>query len=744
MLEDPIGTVVSVMRCSIVACAIALSPFLSSTPAFAQAATREATAAGKPRLAIQKIDVTSAVRQDVAKDAAANNGLEQIVQATENQILNAIEQTRKFEVVARQDLKEILEEQDLQDSGLVRDDAQRAKKFELAGAAFTLALTIDNYQDVVTRAQFEGQLGSEMLEKRRIQLQATCKIYNTTTGTLLRSMSRSFEFGNEPGQEGTIAGQSREGRASNWVLGAAARDLARFAANDITDFVFPAKIIAFTNGVLTFNRTKESGVEPGAWYEVFAPGEEMFDPDTGESLGSEEVHIGWAKVTSALDRFSKAQAYDDMGIDCESILRVYQGEPEGASALQVSRGSCQPTPRSSASPAGRSQPAAERTVDRGDQSSLPSPEAPPAAERQEEESKAIASAEKPLRAAIFVKNRASEVPDEMVMVLEDAIIGFATDRDLEIIPREDVVNAVSAFADAGSNSGSGDPDSRSVDRALSDQTSAASLAGNLGADAVLVSSITSLTKATSRVNRPDLGIDRTIHEWKLTVGYRVLDGATGGSLAAGDAVIERKFDSGGASSRSDPEVEDLLREAGKDLAIKLQWMIRTGKMRAQTEAAAETLVQVMPSIVDLSIPEITMVDGKPTISSGRYKLEPTAVNVYIDGLLVGTAPGAFPVKPGLRRIRCERPMFQPYEGMMKVREGMILTIPMKLTDEGLARWKENAQFFESLKERAKLTDAQVEVAKGMAEFLRESRINIDTSQLQSIEVNNNFWGGVLR
>jgi hypothetical protein len=29
---------------------------------------------------------------------------------------------------------------------------------------------------------------------------------------------------------------------------------------------------------------------------VYAPGEEMFDPDTGESLGSEEVPVGWAKV----------------------------------------------------------------------------------------------------------------------------------------------------------------------------------------------------------------------------------------------------------------------------------------------------------------------------------------------------------------------------------------------------------------------------------------------------------------
>jgi hypothetical protein len=71
-------------------------------------------------------------------------------------------------------------------------------------------------------------------------------------------------------------------------------------------------------------------VEVGQVWEVLAPGAEMVDPETGQPLGSEEVHIGWARVTDAGSRFSTAQAIEDLGIYRGSIMRARpQGLPAG-------------------------------------------------------------------------------------------------------------------------------------------------------------------------------------------------------------------------------------------------------------------------------------------------------------------------------------------------------------------------------------------------------------------------------
>ena len=187
---------------------------------------------------------------------------------------------------------------------------------------------------------------------------------------------------------------------------------------------------------MTFNCTKERGVEAGQWWEAFAPGKEMIDPDTGEALGAEEIHIAWAKVTDAGARSSKAQVYGDNGISCGSILRRKEGTPDGADKLERSSGSCE-EPRTGTAPAqpvpsAQAQPTSEPT-------SEPTTPRPAAGSS---DGAPVASASKPLRMAIFVKNREKKVKDEHVMVLEDAVVAAATSPEIEIIAREDVVNAV--------------------------------------------------------------------------------------------------------------------------------------------------------------------------------------------------------------------------------------------------------------------------------------------------------------
>jgi hypothetical protein len=353
------------------------------------------------------------------------------------------------------------------------------------------------------------------------------------------------------------------------------------------------------------------------------------------------------------------------------------------------------------------------------------------------------SATQPLRLAFFVQDRiAGDVAGSdasQVGVVEDAFRAAITSPEIELIAREDVINAVARLAKSGANEGTNLPGSLELDRQLSDRTSAVNLAANLGADALVIATITSLTERKTDFDDPSLQVKTKVIQRNLTVTYRIVDGATGGALASAN-VVKSDNRRETANLKSDPiPVADLLRAASEELAQKARVTVLSGRMRAPTAPAADVLVQVRPVLADLAVPDIQMIDGKPTVTSGTYKLEPMQMDVYVDGLLIGTAPGAFDIRPGIHNIRVERKGFEPYSAMMKTREGMTIAPAMRITDAELARAKELAAFLQNLKERAVLTEAQLETAKAFGDFLRNSNIRFDTSNVQNLELGKSYW-----
>jgi hypothetical protein len=90
----------------------------------------------------------------------------------------------------------------------------------------------------------------------------------------------------------------------------------------ITDFLFPAKVIGVSGNQVTLNRGAGTAINRGELWEVFAVGNELKDPDTGEVLGKEEVKIGEVVITEVLPKFSKAAIYgENRGISNGMILR---------------------------------------------------------------------------------------------------------------------------------------------------------------------------------------------------------------------------------------------------------------------------------------------------------------------------------------------------------------------------------------------------------------------------------------
>jgi hypothetical protein len=70
-----------------------------------------------------------------------------------------------------------------------------------------------------------------------------------------------------------------------------------------------AKILG--KGEIVLNRGSSHGVRQGMHFEIFAPeGEEVWDPDTGETLGTVEDVKAKAEVTEVKDKLSVARIFD--------------------------------------------------------------------------------------------------------------------------------------------------------------------------------------------------------------------------------------------------------------------------------------------------------------------------------------------------------------------------------------------------------------------------------------------------
>jgi hypothetical protein len=348
--------------------------------------------------------------------------------------------------------------------------------------------------------------------------------------------------------------------------------------------------------------------------------------------------------------------------------------------------------------------------------------------------------------AIFVKQRPVSVAPEKVSVFEDLVSADATGPGVQIIRREDLVNAVNRIAPAGPNAGTDLLGSEAVDRILSNQTSAVQLAAQMQADVILTASITTLQRFKRHLDDPSTGTHTDVDQWTLVTTYGVIDGVTGASLAAG--TVQSDY-----AKRDTPElkvevdaIDELLRDAASRIGAAVRATVESARTRIASAPAADVMVKFSAVLADLSIPDVrTNEAGEYVVGANNYNLQPMNVLVKIDGVAMGAAPGAFPLRPGLHRARFERPGLEPMEMMVNARAGLEISVPLQFTPEGRANWQRDAVFFNDLKNGAVMRDAELIKVRAVADFLRQSNIRLDTTNVQNLNLGGqSIWWQLLQ
>lgn len=275
--------------------------------------------AQKETLAVSTIKPTPGLVQGVEK-AGKRVMMDRVLQSLDGQLIDRINATRKFQIVGRSDVHDLIVEQEFASSGNVdATDKSSAQKSKIAGAKYLLVTTVDDFQDYNETATFQGS--GKNVTKRVIKMSCVGKIYDATTSKLLESTNLQI---NKKDFLENWPNVTRDGVPSDEMLVSIAREMAEKIANRIADVIFPPKVISKREKQITINRGEGTEIAVGQSWHVFAIGEELIDPDTKESLGKEEVLIGKVKILSVLPKTSTAEILEDLGIDKGAVVRKAQ------------------------------------------------------------------------------------------------------------------------------------------------------------------------------------------------------------------------------------------------------------------------------------------------------------------------------------------------------------------------------------------------------------------------------------
>ncbi|HWB53897.1 MAG TPA: CsgG/HfaB family protein [Tepidisphaeraceae bacterium] len=274
--------------------------------------------AQKKQVGIGAITPTHSLRETADKTGQTDS-LNHLIESLNEHLIVTFQQSNKFQIVARSDLGQILKDQQIP-VGAIRDPEElKELPGKIKGLDYLVLGAVTDFSDHKS-GMFVQSLNMRV-DVRVVQANLILKIYNTTTGALVEAVNIPVRQEDKGTSRVPQQGYSNNAPDDSLIEGVV-NQLAQQSVNRVVDIIYPARIIAITDNQVTINRGQGSGVAPNQVWEVFALGNEMIDPDTGASLGREEIKVGEIQISDVLPEFSKGTIIgENHGIDRGAIVR---------------------------------------------------------------------------------------------------------------------------------------------------------------------------------------------------------------------------------------------------------------------------------------------------------------------------------------------------------------------------------------------------------------------------------------
>jgi curli biogenesis system outer membrane secretion channel CsgG len=287
----------------------------------ANAKGSKATIAVLPFKAISKIIATGPGFSSITWDEEQTNLLTA-------DFVTTLVNSRKFNVVEREEVASLIKEKEFIDSGHAVD----------MGRGGVVGLGVSLGADYLIL----GQIEHIDLKAASRSIPYTTMVTSVVSGTMIVNM-RIIDV-----RGGTIVAatkietrRSEKGEQSLPILLERLKEKTVLnLVDEVIEGVFPVKIAQVVGQQVILNRGKGSvRFKEGAILSVYSTeGGEIFDEDTGESLGMVEVEVGKVRITEMRPKFTKAEIIGepDSVLKKGYVCRVRKGEGQKQAPTQAS------------------------------------------------------------------------------------------------------------------------------------------------------------------------------------------------------------------------------------------------------------------------------------------------------------------------------------------------------------------------------------------------------------------------
>jgi curli biogenesis system outer membrane secretion channel CsgG len=217
-----------------------------------------------------------------------------------NKIESYLVQSRKFSVLSRSHVDEILDEHNfLQTMGVSLEE--RARVGNLLGADLLLLVNLEkiHQKNRTDKLSLTGQTFKHTDSLAEMNL----KVISTSSGEI--KFYQTYSMG----------GEDKFSSVSELI-----NQLAERASTDLVQRIYPNRIVKITNGSVFINIGGES-INKGDLYDVYAEGDAIIDPYTGESLGKSEIYASRIIIDRVQSKFSVAHVIEGQEIFEGMIIR---------------------------------------------------------------------------------------------------------------------------------------------------------------------------------------------------------------------------------------------------------------------------------------------------------------------------------------------------------------------------------------------------------------------------------------
>ncbi len=232
-------------------------------------------------------------------------------------LTTALVKTKKFDVIERERMSEVLKEQGLSLEGIAKGGYE-GDGLNLKGIDYILTGAITEYGTISKGVQFRGFATAGDSAVMAVDI----RVLEVATGSIgiAESVRAQASGGGAFEVEGFASGAESDSSAQ---LGEVMRKAARNVTNLIVSTIYPIKVVTIDKNGDAMLNYGDSLLQEGDVLEVFSQGEEFIDPDTGEVLGREEVLIAKLSVFDVQARFSKAKVLENSDtIKAGAVARI--------------------------------------------------------------------------------------------------------------------------------------------------------------------------------------------------------------------------------------------------------------------------------------------------------------------------------------------------------------------------------------------------------------------------------------